>query len=84
MCRIVEGSVKIREFGWEIPIAGARPRSGEEIARRAAQMNSNGSTDALSCIGRWVAYSIFWWSLSAVDALCETSSDLAGARTRDA
>jgi hypothetical protein len=41
-------------------------------------MNSNGSVYALSCIGRWVAYSIFWWSLSAVDALCKTLSHLAG------
>jgi hypothetical protein len=57
---------EIRKFWPGIRVAGVHPRSGEEIARWAAQMNSNGSVYALSCIGRWVAYSILRWSLSAI------------------
>ena len=53
---------ELREFWRGIPVAGVHARLGEEIARRAARVNCSRSNYALSCIGRWVAYSVFRWS----------------------
>src|ERR1700761_1960792 len=57
---------ELKEFWREIPVAGAHAHSGEEIAPRAARMNCSGSVHALSCISRWVGYSILRWSLSVI------------------
>jgi hypothetical protein len=71
---------EIRKVWPGIRVAGVYPRSGEEIARRAARMNSSSSGYVLSCIGRWVAYSILRWNLSAIGySLRKTLRDLAGA-----